>query len=59
MLVITRLVGEKVLIFPPGGKPIKIEIVSVRGDRVRIGIEAPQNVLVLREELVGGNQTWH
>lgn len=47
MLVLTRTVGEKVLI----GKDITITVVRVLGHRVRIGIEAPKGVKILREEL--------
>ena len=33
--------------------PIKVTVVQVRGDQVRLGIEAPQDVSVLRAELEG------
>jgi len=47
MLVLTRKSGEKIVI--DGG--IEITVLEVRGNQVRLGIEAPQGVLVLREEL--------
>lgn len=47
MLVLSRKVGEKLII----GDNIVIQIVEVSGHRVRIGIEAPPHVEVLREEL--------
>lgn len=47
MLVLTRKVREAVLI----GHDIKVVIDSVDGQRVRIGIEAPKDVKILREEL--------
>jgi carbon storage regulator CsrA len=50
MLVLSRRLLEKVL-FP--GLNIALQIVSVKGNQVRLGIEAPPGVLVLREELQG------
>ena len=51
MLVLSRRVNEKIVI--DGG--IWITIVDVRGDRVRIGIEAPPEVIIMREELTQGS----
>jgi len=48
MLVLTRKQGETILI----GEDIKITILSVNGDAVRIGIDAPKHVKILRAELV-------
>jgi carbon storage regulator len=48
MLVLTRQTSERLLI----GEDIVIEIREVRGNQVKIGIEAPPEVKVLREELV-------
>jgi len=47
MLVLTRRVGERVLI----GSDIVLTIVDLRSSRVRIGIEAPPDVPIRREEL--------
>ena len=47
MLVLTRNTNESIHI----GDNIVITIVEVRGDRVRIGIEAPKNVPVHRREI--------
>jgi carbon storage regulator len=47
MLVLTRRSGEGIVI---DGK-IRLTIVSVRGDRIRIGIEAPPSVVVDRQEI--------
>jgi carbon storage regulator len=53
MLVLTRKIDESVLV----GDDISITIVSVnkRTGEVRLGIDAPDNVLILREELSGGS----
>ena len=47
MLILTRKEGEKVFI----GSDIKINIISVSENQVKIGIEAPANYKILREEL--------
>ncbi len=47
MLVLSRKERERIRL----GDSIVITIVRVSGDRVRLGIEAPGDMLVLREEL--------
>lgn len=47
MLVLTRRAGERLLI----GDNVTVTVVSVDRGKVRLGIEAPPDVLVLREEL--------
>ena len=47
MLVLTRKAGESVCI----GDEIEVRIVSVRGQKVRIAIEAPREIAVRRKEL--------
>ncbi len=47
MLVLTRKIGELIVI----GDDIKIKIVEIKGKQVRIGIEAPRNVEINREEI--------
>jgi carbon storage regulator len=47
MLVLSRKETERVRL----GDSIVLTIVRVSGDKVRLGIEAPPNVLVLRDEL--------
>jgi len=47
MLVLSRKVGEKIRI----GENIVLTIVRMQGDKVRVGIEAPPDVIVLRDEL--------
>lgn len=48
MLVLTRRVGERILL----GEEIQVTVVSVRGEQVRLGIEAPAEVSICRSELV-------
>ena len=47
MLILTRKVGESVLI----GNDISITVLSVRGNQVKLGVEAPKEVSVHREEI--------
>jgi carbon storage regulator len=47
MLVLSRRESERIKL----GNSIVLTVIRVSGDRVRLGIEAPQDVLVLREEL--------
>jgi carbon storage regulator len=47
MLVLSRKESERVKL----GDSIILTIVRVTGDRVRLGIEAPDNMIILREEL--------
>jgi carbon storage regulator len=47
MLVLSRKPGESVVV----GDGIVVTIVEIRGDRVRLGVEAPQNVPVHRREV--------
>ena len=53
MLVLTRKLGESISCTLPDGNVIVLTLVEVRGDKARIGIEAPKSVQVLRTELSG------
>ena len=48
MLVLSRKVGEKIVI----ADKIVITVVSMHNGKVRLGIEAPKDVHVMREELL-------
>ena len=47
MLVLTRHANQKIVI----GEDITITVLEVRGDQVRIGIDAPRDIRVHREEV--------
>ena len=51
MLVLSRKESEKIKL----GDEIVLTIVRVTGDRVRLGIQAPPEMLILREELDSNN----
>lgn len=47
MLVLSRKQDEKIII----GDSISLMVVSIQGDKVRLGIEAPKEVTIHREEV--------
>ncbi len=47
MLILTRRVGETVMI----GDEVTITVLGVKGNQVRVGINAPKHVAVHREEI--------
>ena len=47
MLILTRKLGESITI----GDRIKITLLEIKGRQIRIGIEAPPDVVVHREEI--------
>ena len=48
MLVLTRKVGDSILV----GDSIKIQVVKVKGSQVRLGIEAPKETKIFRQEIL-------
>jgi carbon storage regulator len=47
MLVLTRRVGEGITI----GSNIRVVVVEIKGGQVRLGIEAPANITIHRDEI--------
>jgi carbon storage regulator len=47
MLILSRKVNEKIMI----GDDISISIIDIRGDQVRLGVNAPKAVKVFRQEV--------
>ncbi len=47
MLILTRRVGESVVI----GNDITVTVLGVKGNQVRVGVNAPKDVAVHREEI--------
>jgi carbon storage regulator len=48
MLVLTRKVGERIII----DNRIVVEVLQVKGNRIRLGIQAPADATILRQELL-------
>ncbi len=47
MLILTRKVGERLII----GDDIAVTVLSVKGNQVRVGVQAPASIAVHREEI--------
>jgi carbon storage regulator len=47
MLILTRRVGETLMI----GDEVKVTVLGVKGNQVRLGVDAPRDVSVHREEI--------
>lgn len=48
MLILARKVGQSIII----GDDIEITVIEVRGEQIRLGIDAPQKIPVNRKELI-------
>jgi carbon storage regulator len=47
MLILSRKINEKIMI----GDDVSVSIIEIRGDQVRLGVDAPKNVKVYRQEV--------
>ncbi len=47
MLILTRKIGESLLI----GDDVEITVLSIRGSQVKLGVKAPKEISVHREEI--------
>jgi carbon storage regulator len=47
VLILTRKVGESIMI----GESVEVKVLGMRGGQVKIGIEAPKDLKVHREEI--------
>lgn len=47
MLILTRRVGETLII----GDDVEVVVLGVKGNQIRLGVDAPQDVSVHREEV--------
>mgnify|MGYP001826755660 CR=1 FL=1 len=47
MLILTRRLGETILV----GDDIEVTVMAIESNQVRVGIQAPKDVKILREEL--------
>lgn len=47
MLILTRKINQKILI----SSNIEVTVIEIRGDQVKIGVQAPKDIKVFREEV--------
>jgi carbon storage regulator len=47
MLILSRRINEKIII----GEDVSVSIIEIRGDQVRVGVDAPKSVKVFRQEV--------
>lgn len=62
MLVLSRKLGEKIMITVPGAGELWITVVDIDRGKIRLGIDAPREWVVMRQELLplpvsGGQQS--
>ncbi len=51
MLILSRRTFESLVLEMPDGTKAKIVVAEIRGGSVRLGIDAPKEIVVVREEL--------
>jgi carbon storage regulator len=52
MLILTRRPGETLIIELPTGEQIQVKVLEVKGNQIRISTDAPDDISIVREELV-------
>ena len=52
MLILTRRPGESLILELPTGERIKVTVLEVKGNQIRIGTDAPDDIAIVREELL-------
>lgn len=56
MLVLSRKKDEDILITTAEGRVVTIRVVEIVGDKVRLGFEADESVIIMRTELVNSKE---
>jgi carbon storage regulator len=52
MLILTRRSGETLIIELPTGERIEVTVLGIKGNQVRIGTKAPDEISIVRNELL-------
>ena len=53
MLILTRRASESITI----GNDVQVTVLGVKGSQVRVGIDAPKSIQIVREELLTSNRS--
>ena len=56
MLILERRSNESIIIQTPDGSTIKIHMIDTTRGKVKVGIDAPEDYLILRDELLGTDE---
>ena len=56
MFILTRRPNEAFIIELPNGETVKVAVLSVKPNQVRIGTDAPDDIKIIKEELQEGSQ---
>ena len=56
MLILSRRIGETFILELPTGEQIKVTVLTNTSNQVRIGTDAPDDIAIMREELLEGLQ---
>lgn len=54
MLVLSRKKSERVFVTLPDGDRVVVAVVKIRGDKVRLGFDAPADVIIARDDCKKG-----
>lgn len=52
MLILTRNINESIVLEYSNGNKVTIEVLDVNGSQVRIGLDAPKEINIVRSELL-------
>ena len=52
MLVLSRKEGEAIILKLPNGEQVRFVLTEYLGQQTKVGIDAPENVMIYREELL-------
>jgi carbon storage regulator len=48
LLILTRKVGESIVL----GDAVKVKVVAIEGNQIKLGFEAPNEIAIFREEVI-------
>ncbi|MEN8802733.1 MAG: carbon storage regulator [Thiogranum sp.] len=52
MLILTRRPGETLIIELPTGEQVQVTVLGIKGNQIKIGTDAPDDIAIVREELL-------
>ena len=52
MLILTRRPSETLIIELPTGEQVQVTVLGIKGNQIKIGTDAPDDIAIVREELL-------